>query len=83
MMASAAITAAPARGTSVRTTWILARSTSIAATIVPMATTAPLAASDNAGVDDPANGIATRSAAPVTITAAIGQAISPTRSSGP
>ena len=79
----AASSAAPAHGTSVRTMWMRARSTNIAATIVPMAKTVPLAASDSAGIDVPANGIAASSATAPMTAPAIGQTIRATRSSGP
>ncbi len=82
-MPSAASTAAAARGTSVRTTWIRARSRSIVATIVPIAITAALAASDSAGIDEPAKGMAASIDAPPNTAAAAGHTISAARSSGP
>ena len=80
---SVASTAAPARRTPVRATWIRARSTNIAAASVPQPTTTAAPATDSAGTGVPASGMATTTAAaPITI-AAIGQTIRATRSSGP
>ena len=77
------MTAAPARRDCVSTRWARARSASIVAPSVHTATTAPLAARASAGVAEPAKGIAATMAPAPMITAATGQTISPTRSSGP
>ena len=80
---SAARTAAPARRDVVSTSCARARSTSIVAPSADIATTAPLAAKESAGVAVPAKGMAARMAAAPASAAASGQTISATRKSGP